>query len=93
MSDKRWHGNKVRSARARLGALLPLVCPRCGLPVMEGMLWDVDHLVPLALGGSVDDPNNQTAAHRACNRRAGQELGVSMQRREHDVPKNIRSWL
>jgi RNA-directed DNA polymerase len=41
-------------------------CPRCGLYFKDGDLLELDHLVPLAKGGS-DDLTNKQALHRHCH--------------------------
>jgi RNA-directed DNA polymerase len=52
-----------------LGRLLALQkgrCPRCGLYFKDGDLLELDHLVPLAKGGS-DCLTNKQAPHRHCH--------------------------
>lgn len=53
------------------------VCHICGLPIdpelrsPHPLSFTVDHIVPLALGGARDDPNNAAPAHRICNMKRG----------------------
>lgn len=54
--------------REYLGRTLPTPCVRCGLLVLPGQSWDVDHLIPLSRGGT---DSNVGVAHSRCNRAAG----------------------
>lgn len=45
------------------------VCQRCG-QILERTALEVDHIVPIALGGDDEDDNLQTLCVR-CNRRKG----------------------
>lgn len=42
------------------------VCSLCGLKIKAGDRWDVEHRIPLALGGA-DDETNLSPAHKACH--------------------------
>jgi len=44
-------------------------CGICGLPA-DPTLWELDHVVPLALGGLHEYANVQVS-HRTCNRSKG----------------------
>ncbi len=51
------------------------VCHICGLKIQPGVAWEVEHLIPLALGGG-DTPENTRPAHFTCHKaktRADQE--------------------
>lgn len=65
--------------RARL---LPLAygspCPICGLVMLEGQRLELDHVIPLALGG-YNGPRRMV--HRECNRARGRALGLAQQQR------------
>lgn len=63
---------RIRAAyRQVIAATLPAPCPRCGLPVMPGDRWDVDHLDPVVTHPeSVLDLTRMAAAHYSCNRGA-----------------------
>lgn len=66
-------GRYVTNRRAAWRARLPLPCLRCGRPVSPEEPWDLDHIEPIAFGGS---PGGEAwPAHRACNRRHGQRIG------------------
>lgn len=41
-------------------------CHICSQKIAVGEAWDVEHVVPLALGGS-DEVSNLSPAHRACH--------------------------
>lgn len=45
------------------------ICGICGKPIME-ITIELDHILPLAAGGT-HDPDNVQVAHRTCNRRKG----------------------
>lgn len=49
-------------------------CGICGEPIMEPTI-ELDHIVPLAAGGT-HEPNNVQLAHRACNRRKGAKVAA-----------------
>jgi 5-methylcytosine-specific restriction endonuclease McrA len=88
---KRWSGRRVTTERARIGALLPAPCTRCGRPVTPGMLWHVDHLLEQALGGGHDQAN-LGPAHARCNMSAGQALAQSRRRARARVVRGIKPW-
>ncbi len=64
MADRGEHGSTRawRRARAQFAAALPLPCSVCGLPVLPGSDWHLDHVVPRLHGGRAVWP-----AHKACN--------------------------
>ena len=78
MSGRGWHGSTVRDARAYWATQLPLPCSKCKRPVVPGQRWQVDHLIPRALGGDLTDRANQWPAHGRCNERAGTALGMQI---------------
>jgi 5-methylcytosine-specific restriction enzyme A len=41
-------------------------CHICGGLIWVGVQWDVEHVIPLALGGA-DDPSNWRPAHTTCH--------------------------
>lgn len=53
------------AARIRTG---DVTCPRCGLPILPGMKWDLGHRIDAQHGGTMTDA---TPEHRHCNRSAG----------------------
>ena len=42
-------------------------CHLCGAPIQAGQAWDIDHVIPLALGGT-NDAANLRPAHAKCHR-------------------------
>lgn len=77
-----WNGRVVTRARAewarRLDAAGGLPCSKCRKPVTTQHRWQVDHLVPRALGGDLTDPANQWPAHARCNEAAGTRLAQQL---------------
>ena len=59
--------------RARLARSLSNKCPLCGLPLSYGPV-NVDHIRPLAAGGS-NRPRNKQLAHESCNSSKGHKWG------------------
>lgn len=57
------------------------VCALCGLPIDPELKaphpysFTVDHIVPLSMGGAVDNPANCRPAHRRCNNLRGTGRG------------------
>jgi 5-methylcytosine-specific restriction endonuclease McrA len=64
----RTHARTRTRARAYWQAQLPVACNLCGHPIAVGDLFDLDHTLPLALGGS---DLAVRPAHRYCNRAQG----------------------
>ena len=81
-STRQWRRLRVWAAY-RLAASGSMPCTRCGEPIAYGERFDLDHLVPRALGGT-DGPSNLGVAHPACNRKATPRLSV--------VPTPSRRW-
>jgi 5-methylcytosine-specific restriction endonuclease McrA len=46
------------------------LCHLCGGAIQAGQTWDVDHVIPLALGGT-NDTSNLRPAHSRCHRGTG----------------------
>ena len=42
------------------------LCHICEQRILAGQLWDVEHVIPFALGGA-DDESNMRPAHRSCH--------------------------
>jgi 5-methylcytosine-specific restriction enzyme A len=42
------------------------LCYLCGCKIQPAQKWDVEHPIPLALGGA-DDESNMAPAHKACH--------------------------
>jgi hypothetical protein len=65
-------------------------CPRCGLAMLRGQLLDLDDFPGRMFGG----PQVKRLAHRACNRRAGQQLTTLILRARSSVRKQRppRRW-
>lgn len=63
-ADRATHGStrRWRAARAEFAAMLPLPCSVCGLPVLPGSEWHLDHVIARVHGGREVWP-----AHKACN--------------------------
>ena len=65
-----YSGQAWRVLRNQWAAMLPLPCARCGHPVTAEEPWHLDHLDPVALGGTAESAR---PAHQDCNLRAGVE--------------------
>lgn len=63
-----WTHQKARRVVARLVAGYGVHCARCGVLIVPGEPWDLDH--------TDDGAAYLGASHRACNRRAGQRRGM-----------------
>ena len=46
------------------------ICHLCNEPIQAGQAWDIDHVLPLALGGT-NDAANLRPAHAKCHRGVG----------------------
>ncbi len=86
-----WHGQIVRQARAAIAAMLPAPCGLCGATVQPHHAWQVDHRIPLALGGEPYALDNIRPAHARCNSRAGARLGNRLRRERIDWGPS-REW-
>lgn len=70
------NGHRRRTLRKRVESL-GLPCAICGkpidysLPPGHPMCYELDEVVPVALGGDPLDPRNVQPAHRICNERKG----------------------
>jgi len=42
-------------------------CQACHITIQAGQAWDIDHIIPLALGGT-NEPNNLQILCRPCHR-------------------------
>ena len=52
------------------------VCGICGKPIMDDTI-ELDHIIPLAAGGT-HEPGNAQIAHRTCNRRKAAKVGFTL---------------
>jgi 5-methylcytosine-specific restriction endonuclease McrA len=62
-----------RSTREFVIARDGRVCGICGDPIGRDEALDIDHVIPVALGGS-DDRDNLQPSHASCNRSKGARL-------------------
>ena len=75
------NGHRRRQLRKRV-ASLGLPCALCGKPIDytlapgHPMSYELDEIVPLALGGDPLDPSNVQPSHRSCNERKGASTQV-----------------
>jgi 5-methylcytosine-specific restriction endonuclease McrA len=73
MTNSRWSGSTVATARKHWALRLPLPCFICGGVVDSSMRWVVEHKVPRKMGGS-DHVSNQWVSHRLCSNQQGRQL-------------------
>lgn len=85
--DTRRQANLRRWWRARL-ATEPITCEWCGFLLTADMPWHLDHIVPVAAGGT-DDPANLTPLHAECNRA---KAAQTMQPRPVTAAPPSRKW-
>jgi 5-methylcytosine-specific restriction endonuclease McrA len=77
------NGHRRRQQQARFAARGD-VCAICGdpinydLPAGEPESFELDEIVPVALGGSCTDPDNLQSTHRICNRIKSDHLNVKL---------------
>lgn len=63
--------------RVSLFALADGRCHICERRIRPGEKWDLDHRIPLALGGA-DDTSNLAPAHEACHRGVGSKTSADL---------------
>ena len=74
--DPLHHSRRAIAAKRAMFRIYGHTCHICGHPIDYTLPWTdpaayvVDHIVPIAAGGS-DAINNKQAAHRDCNRQKG----------------------
>ena len=61
---------RKRTKRERIVARDGMVCGICGEPIASWAVLEIDHIIPVAKGGTSEADNLQTA-HKACNRSKG----------------------
>lgn len=75
-----------------------LPCAICGraidyeLPAGHPMSFEVDEILPYALGGSPYSIDNTQPAHRICNEQKGKKLGFTAKQPEAKAITNSRRW-
>ena len=80
------NGNARRKLRNRVRSL-GLPCAICGkpidysLPARHPMSYELDEVLPVALGGDPLDPLNVQPTHRICNERKGVSHGAPSKRK------------
>ena len=86
-----WTSTDLRKWKPRIAATLPAPCTVCGRTVAEEMAWQVDHIVPLSLGGDSSSAN-LGPAHRTCNARAGGRLGAAKTNAAKKTARRLPNW-
>lgn len=71
-------------------------CSLCKLKIQVGQKWEVEHRIPLAMGGA-DDETNMAPAHKACHSTksktdAGNLAKVTRIRAKHLGAQKPSSW-
>ena len=56
------------------------------------MSFEVDEILPYALGGSPYSIENTQPAHRLCNEQKGKKLGFTVKQPEAKAITNSRRW-
>ena len=76
-NDRNGHRRRILRNRVRQMGLPCAICGRpidYSLPAGDPWSYELDEIVPVALGGSELDPENVQPAHRICNERKGKKL-------------------
>lgn len=63
-------------------------CPMCGRVMLKTQALDLDHSLPLILGGTVGD----RIVHAICNRSAGARLGNTLRRSSRRGRPASQDW-
>lgn len=89
MARRSWSGERVRRARARIAAMLPAPCWRCGGMIRPGDPFTVGHVIDAAVRPDLEhDPSNQLPEHPRCNFSAGARLSNRARRRMAPVSRD-----
>ena len=91
-NDGRWHGALAERLRRAYAATLPRQCAVCLRMINPGDPWELDHVIPRALGGAWYDLANLRPLHKACNRRAGGWRVANEVRRRRGTAPPTRVW-
>ena len=73
-SSLEFRGSRAVRLRALLLRQLPIRCPLCGFTFTEPGDVQVDHIVPIAMGGAVWDMSNVRLLCAPCNQGRGAAL-------------------
>lgn len=100
-----WQGSSARNAnghrrrRLRRRVIAHYThCALCGKPVDKSLHYldpgapEVDEILPFSLGGDPLAWNNVQLAHRVCNQKKGNGLGISSEPKPTQQPVTSRSW-
>jgi 5-methylcytosine-specific restriction endonuclease McrA len=64
------------------------LCHLCGFKIQTGQKWEVEHRIPLALGGA-DDESNWSPAHVDCHKEKTREDVASIAKAKRQKAKHI----
>lgn len=70
----------ARQVRPLLAAMVrngEAACTKCGRPIVEGMVWQIDHIIAIVDGGT-DNWDNLGPAHKRCNQSDGGRKGAAI---------------
>ena len=85
-------GGRPRKRLARIVLEEEHLCWLCGFPARPHDPLTLDHVLPVALGGTTTR-DNVRAAHRSCNSRRGARLGAVLRRRRQvPIADELRRW-
>lgn len=90
-NDRRLKLAVRRRLRTQVGAR-GLPCHLCGQPIDYSGPWDLDELIPRALGGDPLDPAGVAPAHARCNRAAGGRLRHQLHPKVRPTPTEAGEW-
>lgn len=87
---KRWGGRKSTNARAKVRAMLPAPCHRCGGIITRAdpeSSWHADHTTERMYGGGDTD---LAPAHAGCNTSAGGKIGARITNSRRVTAETVR---
>lgn len=99
-NDRNGHRRRILRNRVKQMGLPCAICGRpidYSLPAGDPWSYELDEIVPVALGGSELDPENVQPSHRICNEKKGKRLfyvadqGEAAER-EAEAPTPSQDW-
>lgn len=67
------------------------LCHICGFKIETGQAWEVEHVIPLAIGGD-DTPENRRPAHVKCHKTKTSKDRTTISKTERMRLKHLGAW-